>query len=462
MDVGELFVKLGFKVDTKDLKDFNSGMRDTLKTALQLAGVTASAVGFKNLLGGAASAAVALDNLSLKYAHAADSAQRFASAVQIANPNATRESALAAYENIARFVGEMPLKGAGALQFFGGTTADNTPEKVIERIRQNFAAVEKRWGRQQAINWVREITGTDDALNALLLTTEDYKRATEKGLIPPEALQNLKEYGSAVQDLGVQFDVLKAKWLSLPAKAIADFLKRGNEDGYLQAWGDTVRGAARNVAQWAHREGQMSKYYRDMEKDFISQGVSPDEAHRRVMEVKERAARAEAAKAAGGGNAQDTARKFFTSMGWTPAQAAGIVQGLMSESGLRPDVYGNGIEAQGMPKEAYGIAQWQRARQKDFELWAGKSIKDSTFQEQMQFVHYELTRGKERAAGEMLKRQADQFNSFRVFKNDYERPSEQFRVREKVDIHVYPRGDAQDAANATMRAYQQTNLGAAY
>lgn len=84
----------------------------------------------------------------------------------------------------------------------------------------------------------------------------------------------------------------------------------------------------------------------------------------------------------------------FIAQGWDAAQAAGLVANLEAESGLCPEVVGDG----GM---AYGVAQWHPPRQAHFAEVFGKPIQDSSFEEQLAFVHIEL-QTTEKAAGTAL------------------------------------------------------------
>lgn len=111
------------------------------------------------------------------------------------------------------------------------------------------------------------------------------------------------------------------------------------------------------------------------------------------------------------------AMKHFMDKGWSRAQAAGIVANLVKESRLKPGAIGDG-------GKAYGIAQWHPDRQAEFEKKYGKSIRGSTVPEQMDFVHYEMTEGKERAAGERLKRSTTAEEAGAVVSKYYERPKE--------------------------------------
>jgi len=80
---------------------------------------------------------------------------------------------------------------------------------------------------------------------------------------------------------------------------------------------------------------------------------------------------------------QQQAYDYFQQKGYSSAQSAGIVANLVAESGLDTSIVGDS-------GQAYGIAQWHPDRQANFLMWSGKSIRNSTFEEQLAFVDYEL------------------------------------------------------------------------
>lgn len=96
------------------------------------------------------------------------------------------------------------------------------------------------------------------------------------------------------------------------------------------------------------------------------------------------------------GNKEQDALSYFQSQGWTREQSAGIVANIKRESAFNPSAVGDS-------GKAYGIAQWHPDRQAEFEKKFGKSIKGSTFEDQLAFIQYELTQGKEKRAGEILR-----------------------------------------------------------
>ncbi|HLI17449.1 MAG TPA: phage tail tip lysozyme [Rhodanobacteraceae bacterium] len=109
------------------------------------------------------------------------------------------------------------------------------------------------------------------------------------------------------------------------------------------------------------------------------------------------------------------AMAYFTSQGWTPQQAAGIVANLTAESGLRTNAYGdNG--------QAYGLAQWHKDRQRAFEKFTGRPIQGSSFAQQLAFVNHELQTSEKRA-GDWLKRAGNAYMAGALVSLMYERPA---------------------------------------
>jgi hypothetical protein len=94
---------------------------------------------------------------------------------------------------------------------------------------------------------------------------------------------------------------------------------------------------------------------------------------------------------------------FFISKGWASKDAAGITAGLKAES---PSF--NPQEKQKGGGPGRGIAQWEAPRQKDFIEWSkkngsGTDIMHATLPEELEFTHYELTKGSRKKAGDAIK-----------------------------------------------------------
>ena len=72
--------------------------------------------------------------------------------------------------------------------------------------------------------------------------------------------------------------------------------------------------------------------------------------------------------------------------------------------------------------EGYGLAQWSNERQADFKAWSGRDIHGSSVDEQLNFVIFELTKGKFKAVGDELKNHPTVYGSSAVVSRYYESP----------------------------------------
>lgn len=109
------------------------------------------------------------------------------------------------------------------------------------------------------------------------------------------------------------------------------------------------------------------------------------------------------------------AQDYFVSKGWTPEQSAGLVANIHKESGFNPGAVGDN-------KAAYGIAQWHGDRRAALAGLTGRSMVGSTFEQQLEAVHLELTQGQERKAGDALRQARTANEAGGIVSRQYERP----------------------------------------
>ncbi|WP_227242395.1 phage tail tip lysozyme [Paraburkholderia caribensis] len=106
---------------------------------------------------------------------------------------------------------------------------------------------------------------------------------------------------------------------------------------------------------------------------------------------------------------------YFMSQGWSREQAAGMVGSLLQESSVDPT-------SRNPKSGAYGIGQWLGSRVDDFRKWSGHDLQGSSLQEQLAFMQYELTQGKEIAAGKLLRGARTASDAASIHATAYERP----------------------------------------
>lgn len=118
------------------------------------------------------------------------------------------------------------------------------------------------------------------------------------------------------------------------------------------------------------------------------------------------------------GAAKGTAQQvvaILERLGESRKNAISIASNLKQESEFNPKAVGDG-------GKAFGLAQWHADRQQQFAKAFGKDIQNSTLEEQLRFVVYELRKGNEIAAGRKLDAANNVREGAAVISQYYERP----------------------------------------
>lgn len=161
---------------------------------------------------------------------------------------------------------------------------------------------------------------------------------------------------------------------------------------------------------------------------------------------------------------QNHAMYMLMQGGMSKEQAAGVVANLTRESRLNARAVGDG-------GKAYGIGQWHPDRQANFAKVFGHSMHDSTLDEQLRFVQWELA-NTESGAGRKLKAAGSARLAGEVISRNYERPAataseaaargalaEHLAANYHTTINVHgvndPKAAADYVAQAQTRVYQQ-------
>lgn len=176
-----------------------------------------------------------------------------------------------------------------------------------------------------------------------------------------------------------------------------------------------------------------SDYYEDIQSGRIKPTIAR-------MKTESRKPAAVAPKGASSNARTAQAMNFFMKKGWTKEQAAGLVANLQRESGYFDEDVISGSRT-GDGGKAVGIGQWHPPRQNDFKNQYKKNLKGSSFEEQLEFTNFELTKGKEKAAGDRLRKAKTAAQAGSIVSEYYERPEDKFGERAK-------RADMAEAVNS--------------
>jgi hypothetical protein len=124
---------------------------------------------------------------------------------------------------------------------------------------------------------------------------------------------------------------------------------------------------------------------------------------------------------------------FFEKKGFTRAQAIGIAANIEAESNFKTNAVGDS-------GKAYGLAQWHPDRQAIFQRTYGKPIRESNFQEQLEFINWELNNNEKRAGG-MIRQAQDAGQAAAYVDQYYERSSGAHRQKRIDTAMKYAKGE---------------------
>ena len=124
---------------------------------------------------------------------------------------------------------------------------------------------------------------------------------------------------------------------------------------------------------------------------------------------------------------------FFEKKGWTRAQAIGIAANIEAESNFKTNAVGDS-------GKAYGLAQWHPDRQATFQKTYGKPIREANFQEQLEFINWELNNNEKRAGG-MIRQAQDAGQAAAYVDQYYERSSGAHRQKRIDTAMKYAKGE---------------------
>lgn len=457
MKVLESFlIALGLKVDEKSFQQGQNAFTGLTNSALKLGAVLASKLAIDKVVGDFKAAGTELDNFNRLTGLSTQNVQALGQALAAQGGNA--QDALAAMQKMQDLMAS-PITGnvgwfgdvaklgldpnaiigaqdtAEALANIAGAFEKMTPlnqrlagqalgfdENTVRLLMRGRDAVERQLDSRGKLGimtqkQVEDAARLTKAASELKLVFTDMGNTIAGELVPAfaEMAEDFTEFYRANKDLvdsGLEaFFGTLAKNIELVSAALilmggASALKglaalRALVGGSSAAGGAAAAGSAAGVSAMTVTGGSLAAL-------LYSSGLNAGEEE----ELRNNRLRK------GGSEGAAAVIDFFRAKGWTEDQAKGIAANLEQESGFRADAVGDG-------GNAYGLAQWHPDRQANFTRYSGKDIRQSTAQEQLDFIHYELTRGREKSAGDRLRMAGSASEAASIVSQYYERPADE-------------------------------------
>lgn len=464
----QFLIGLGLKVDEKSFDKGQSAFDGLSKSALQLGAVLATKLGVQKVVGDFTKAGVALDNFNKLNGSSVENVQRLGYALQQQGGQA--DDAFGAISKVQ----ELMASGiTGNVGWMGDAARFGLDPRVITGAESTKDAILNVADAFENLNQVQQVNagralGWDDAMIRLVQSGREeiektFEQADKYNLLTEKQAKDANRLSAATTDLDRVFSSMGNVIAGELTPAVAEMIENFNEfyennkelidSGLKEFFGGVAEnielvtgalillggssalkgiaalksiiglkpkippaapiapaaGAAGTSALAVAGAGLAALFY----SSSLNKGEDDIVRARKAREAEQYGARSTAEP----DPLADLAVDHFIKKGWTREQATGIVANLDQESRLDTGAIGDG-------GKAYGVAQWHPDRQEDFKQWAGKDIRQSTLEEQLNFVNYELSQGKERRAGDRLRETSSAGDAASVVSRYYERPKD--------------------------------------
>ena len=215
MNIGELFIALGFDVDDSKLKSFDDGIKSLTKDFAVVTGATTAALyGFEVFIDTAVRASVALYNFNQQTDLSTTSLQQWQAAATAANPALTVDqvtSSIAALENnlveIRKFGGgnASPFLWLGIDISHGQTAID-----ILEELRAKVGQLD----RATAVNLIQKMGLSPGFINVLTKSREEFDKFVAAQVRSKQSIDIIEKLAERMAFLQFKLSVFKDNLLA--------------------------------------------------------------------------------------------------------------------------------------------------------------------------------------------------------------------------------------------------------
>lgn len=220
MNIGELFIKLGFDADDEKPRNFQSELNSGFTSLLKItAAATGALYAFDRFVEGSINNAVAMRNFKTVTGESIDELQRWQVAATMANTSLSVDQVTASVSNLNKALADISMgrgNAAGVASMLIGDVRGKSAFEVLEELRKNYQANVARWGLRQTNDMIAELGIDPGMINALKLTNEEFDNLVNNRILDPESQQKLINLGNAIASVKRDFmlfkDQMVAEW----------------------------------------------------------------------------------------------------------------------------------------------------------------------------------------------------------------------------------------------------------
>lgn len=233
MNVGELFVSLGFDVDNQKLKDFQTDLNNGLASMLKLgAAATGSLWAFERLTVKFSENSLQLQQFNALTGESIEELQKWQAAATLSNPLLSIDQVTASVQNLSKAISDSAMGRGNAGGIFsmitGESIAGKSPFEVLEEIRKHYDDAVSRWpnGQQSVNNMIAELGIDPGMLNSLRLTREEFDKLASNRILAQGSIEKLSEFRKQINE--IVFDL--QLWSEIQFSELIPGIKEGYDN----------------------------------------------------------------------------------------------------------------------------------------------------------------------------------------------------------------------------------------
>jgi len=234
--IGELFINLGVKGDTKKLDEFKASVTKLRSNLIAVGAAFAGAVvGLNTLVNSSLKGVVSLQNLSNQTGLAVENLQKLQQVGQLANLSLSADQVAQSIGNLQKNINDITVFGSGNITPFSQLGVDpmqsKTAFEVLERVRENI----KGLNAATATNLISQIGLSPEFINILRLSREEFDKLSNNMFLSGQQRKDIDKLGTSMKSLQLRFIALKDQAVAKLApeldKLVNQFFKWVDDNG---------------------------------------------------------------------------------------------------------------------------------------------------------------------------------------------------------------------------------------
>jgi len=234
--IGELFINLGVKGDTKKLDEFKASVTKLRSNLIAVgAAFTGAVVGLNTLVNSSLKGVVNLQNLSNQTGLAVENLQKLQQVGQLSNLALSADQIAQSMGNLQKNINDITVFGSGNLTPFSQLGVDpmqsKTAFEVLERVRENI----KGLNAATATNLISQIGLSPEFINILRLSREEFDKLSNNMFLSGKQRKDIDNLGTSIKGLQLRFIALKDQAVAKLApeldKLVNQFFKWVDDNG---------------------------------------------------------------------------------------------------------------------------------------------------------------------------------------------------------------------------------------